>query len=207
MLRTRLVNLRCYVEKLLPCLGLLAATWLPAAAAFELAFKPPSTLDAHVAPQDADLSATIAPLVKSETGDSFPAGSATSNGPVPKPRSVTPQQVAVKAAPGRTKWRPAGQTGRGSGANTPRTSQAAQYPQPPAPPAARTKSTGETGATSTNSHAAKPATPAKESPKEAETSSTLTPTSEANDDLAPIDELSETPAPAGERRSRRSDRA
>jgi hypothetical protein len=197
MLRTQLINLRCRLEKLLPIAGLLAATWLPAAAAFELAFKPPSTLDAQVAPPNADLSATIAPMIKGDAGPSFPAGSATSSGPSPKSRSAAPQQVAVKAAPGRTKWRPAGQTGRGSGANAPRASQAAQYPKPPTPPAALTKSHVATRAPSTNPPAAKPA-PTKESPKEAEAGSTLTPTSEADDDLAPIDELSETPAPASD---------
>src|SRR5688500_9650356 len=116
MLRTRLINLRCCLEKFLPIAGLLAATWLPAAAAFELAFKSPSTLDAHVALPNADLSSTIAPMIKGDASPSFPAAS---SGPSPKSRSATPEQVAVKAAPGRTKWRPAGQTGRGSGAQSP----------------------------------------------------------------------------------------
>jgi hypothetical protein len=189
MLRLRYGNTWRPLGLLLAASSLMAAATLPATA-LESGFHPQSTLDSHVTPQGSDLDATITSMVRRGViADVQVVPPARANaGPL---SSAAVREPATTA--GKTKWRPAGQAAR-------------PLTKPAAAAVAPHFTTPPDESSLVDATAADPATQVFDEnkygdesavtiqPSEEEPSAASSPSSE-DDDLAPIDELSETPAP------------
>jgi hypothetical protein len=176
--------------------GLLSALAGPVAA-LEPAPTASSTLDAHVPPQQLQLDATIASMVKRgvivDVSTPKPLGPTSEAKPLPRPA----------ARPGQTQWRPAGQGAPALVAANSPSSSFSHIPAPPSPPA-ETESAPQPEGPAEENIVGTPAAEIERREKqqaEAENNSTAEsepqtsePTSD-DDALAPVDELSETPAP------------
>jgi hypothetical protein len=172
--------------------AVIAAT---SAHALEPSYSSNSTLDSHVPPQQLHLDATIASMVKRGVIVDVSAPAAAKATAAPKPRATPAVQ------PGHTQWRPAGQWARPLTAAAPGANSTSHIPAPPSPPAS---SESEAEQAPTEGQAEEPiiGTPAaeielRESQAEAaaDSESSTSETSGDDDALAPVDELSETPAP------------
>jgi hypothetical protein len=164
--------------------------------ALEPSYSSSSTLDSHVPPQQLHLDATIASMVK--RGVIVDISTPTSA----KPTTASKPTVQPALQPGHTQWRPARQGARPLAAAAPGGNSSSHIPAPPTPPAS-SESEPEL------EQAEEPiiGTPAAEIEQlEKQTEATAKDvaatsepaTSEASSDddaLAPVDELSETPAP------------
>jgi hypothetical protein len=169
--------------------GVIAGAALPTAA-LEPAFRSQSTLDAHVAPPTTDLDATIASMVSrgiiADIHIVPPARVAATPKSIPAAPASTARPSSTAA--GKTQWRAAGQGVplQAPSASRPLTPPTApEFPDTPITPTPTEGSSVESLAEDTV---------AEEESEEELTGPALGPPSEA-DALAPIDELSETPAP------------
>ncbi|MBA3482956.1 MAG: hypothetical protein H0T51_14195 [Pirellulales bacterium] len=188
MLRLRCERLGRFLGLVLPAAGLIAGAMTPTAAANEPAFRSQSTLDAHVAPQTTHLDAAIASMVSRGIIADIHIVPPARVAATPKPIHAAPAPAArpSTAAAGKTQWRAAGQGGQ----------QAPPAARPVTPPTAPEFPEAPITPTPTE----EPAEDAivedsvVEESEEGITGPSLAPPTEA-DALAPIDELSETPAP------------
>ncbi|HEX6960530.1 MAG TPA: hypothetical protein VF175_01575, partial [Lacipirellula sp.] len=165
----------------------------PPLRAIESAARSQSTLDAHVSPRS-DLDATIASMVRRGLITEVSAPSAGRPPDVAGPLvAMAPTKPAYRAGyRGRTQWRPAGQGGYSLSA--PQNATPAHVPPPPAPPSKESNKQSEPDAEASDQGGANADTPSN---GEAAPPTADEPIADAaeNDALAPIDELSETPAP------------